>query len=323
MSAKPPQTASTPLKPDAFRHYMRHHPDQHFVSVVVDMITNGADIGYFGPVCSRFTANAKTARDHHDVLLKAIEKEVLLGHTVGPFTKPPFTHFSISSLGVREKKPSGHRVILDLSRPVGNSVNDYIDAEAYTVSYCAVDDAVQLLTRMGIGALMCKQDIKHAFRLVPVRPADWPLLGYKVGNHYYYDIVLPFGGRSSPRLFCMISDALHWIVANVSGKFSILHYVDDFFIVELTVEACQFIVNLLLQIAQDLGIPFSPDKAEGPSTCLPFLGIILNSVSQTLSLPAAQSICSKTELQSLIGSLQFAAKCNSLPFDAASYFRVN
>ncbi|XP_055331217.1 uncharacterized protein LOC129583444 [Paramacrobiotus metropolitanus] len=288
MSAKPLRTAATPLKPDAFRHYLCDHPDQHFVSVVIDMIINGADIGYFGPVCSRFTANAKSAREHDDVLIKAIEKEVLLGHTTGPFIKPPFKYFSISFLGVREKKPSGHRVILDLSRPEGNSVNDYIDGDAYTVSYCSVDDAVRLLTHMGVGAIMCKQDIKHAFRLIPVRPADWPLLGYKVAGNYYHDVVLPFGGRSSPRLFCMISEALHWIVADVSKKFSFLHYVDDFFFVELTVEACTFIVNTLLRIAQDLGIPFSPDKADGPSTRLPFLGIVLDSVAQTLSLPVGK-----------------------------------
>ena len=61
----------------------------------------------------------------------------------------------------------------------------------------------------------------------------------------------------------------------------------------------------------------------GPCTCLPFLGIALDTESQMMSLPEGKlkeivtkvnqficrEECSKRELQSLIGSLSFAAKC--------------
>lgn len=68
-----------------------------------------------------------------------------------------------------------------------------------------------------------------------------------------------------------------------------------------------------------LGIPLALDKSEGPSTKLPFLGILIDTVSQTLRQAAkilllletwsSKKFCTKTELQSLVGKLQFAARC--------------
>jgi hypothetical protein len=98
-----------------------------------------------------------------------------------------------------------------------------------------------MLISVGRGALMAKMDIQHAFRLVPVRPADWPLLGYKCGVYFYFDIVLPFGSRSSPYHFCLVSDGVHWIFTYVSGHYNVLHYVDDFLIVTgPDQEACKY-----------------------------------------------------------------------------------
>ncbi|GAV00861.1 hypothetical protein RvY_11650 [Ramazzottius varieornatus] len=76
-------------------------------------------------------------------------------------------------------------------------------------------------------------------------------------------------------------------------------------------------------IAADLDVPLAEDKTIRPVTCLTFLGIEIDTIRQTLSLPAdkANGIydlvyqwsnkgkCSKQELQSLIGSLMFASKC--------------
>lgn len=49
----------------------------------------------------------------------------------------------------------------------------------FPLKFCGVDDAVRLLTGYGPGALMGKLDINNAFRLIPVRSAEWHLLGYK------------------------------------------------------------------------------------------------------------------------------------------------
>lgn len=121
----------------------------------------------------------------------SIQKEISLQRTIGPFSQQLFQKFSASSLGVREKKNEGHRVILDLSRPLSLNGIDYIDKDTYSMRFCSVDDALKFLIQVGKGSFMGKLDIKHAFRLIPVSPYDWPLLDHFANGKYFSDIVLP------------------------------------------------------------------------------------------------------------------------------------
>ena len=288
------------------------------------MLKFGADIGYQGPHHTRQTPNAVSARMRPDILRQMVQKEVSLGRTRGPFFKPPFPTFICSSLGLVPKKPDGFRLILDLSQPSDDSVNYFIDKDEFSLTYCNIDSAVAILNRLGEGALMAKSDVKSAFRIVPVRTADHHLLVYKLANSYYYDVVLPFGCRSSPYLFCQISEAVRWIVSDLQQHKDILVYLDDFWMAAPAHNnRCQQVLAQLQTTCEELGVPLAPGKTEGPATSLAFLGIWLNTVDQTLSLPEgkkeeimkslhgwkSKSSCSKSELQSLIGSLMFASKC--------------
>ncbi len=74
------------------------------------------------------------------------------------------------------------------------------------------------------------------------------------------------------------------------------------------------------QAAIEIGIPLSPDKCVGPTTCLVFLGIELGSVHMTARLPddkhaeliqlleewVSKRSCRLKELQSLVGKLSHA-----------------
>ena len=187
-----------------------------------------------------------------------------------------------------------------------------------------ISSAWKELKRTGPAALMGKQDIKSAFRLIPVRRADWRKLAFQLDGEFYFDVVLPFGCRSSPFLFCQFSDAIRWIVEQRSGLHSMLHYVDDFLSVgKANTGECAKLMGTMAETCDLLGVPLAAEKQEGPTTSLAFLGILLDSVAQTLSLPPgklvevqklvkswlAKTSCSRTELQSLIGSLMFASKC--------------
>lgn len=55
---------------------------------------------------------------------------------------------------------------------------------------------------------MAKTDIVSAFRLFPVHPDDWELLGIHWNDQYYFDKVLPFGLRSAPFIFNQLADAI-------------------------------------------------------------------------------------------------------------------
>ena len=103
--------------------------------------------------------------------------------------------------------------------------------EFKTVNYASIDDAISKLKINGSGAFMSKTDIDSAFRLIPVNPEDYPILGIKFNNRYYYDRCLPMGCSSSCHIFERFSTAVEWIPTNKFGIESIIHYLDDFLIV--------------------------------------------------------------------------------------------
>ena len=82
-------------------------------------------------------------------------------------------------LGVVPKKHSSDwRTIYHLSYPEGDSINDYIPKEPYAIQYVRVDDAIRILLSLGQGPYMAKTDQKSAFRLIPIHPDDWHLMGF-------------------------------------------------------------------------------------------------------------------------------------------------
>ena len=84
----------------------------------------------------------------------------------------------MSSLSVVPKKTSReYRLIHHLSYPNGDSVNDGISSDYSAVNYACVDDAIAMIKLLGCGCFLAKTDIKSAFRIIPVWPSDYDLLG--------------------------------------------------------------------------------------------------------------------------------------------------
>ena len=105
---------------------------------------------------------------------------------------------------IRWLTPYNFRLIL----PPWVSINDSILKEDFT----SFDDAVDLVHHLGKDCELGKMDIKHDFRLCPVSPFDWSLLGMFWNGAFYIDTRLPFGSRSSPYIFNTFADALAWII---------------------------------------------------------------------------------------------------------------
>ena len=175
---------------------------------------------------------------------------------------------------------------MDLSSPRGSSINDFIDKEDFSLHYATFDQALALVSSFGTGALMAKLDLKHAFRLCPVSPTDWELLGMHWQGKFYVDLRLPFGLRSSPFLFNRLADAFEWILKNNYAVPALMHYLDDYFTVGPPLSSlCASQVQIMVKTADSLGIPLAPDKLEGPTTRLVFLGILIDSNLMECSLP--------------------------------------
>ena len=97
---------------------------------------------------------------------------------------------------------------------------------------CSVDNAYAILNLLGTGALISKIDLKNAFRLIPVHPNDWNLLGICWRHKFYIDTCLPFGLRSAPFLFNQLSIAIHWILQHKYSVRHLLLYLDEFLLPE-------------------------------------------------------------------------------------------
>eukprot|EP00117_Sycon_ciliatum_P046984 scpid28771/ scgid33601/ Gag-Pro-Pol polyprotein; Pr160Gag-Pro-Pol; Matrix protein p19; Capsid protein p24; Nucleocapsid protein p15-pro; Protease; p1; Reverse transcriptase/ribonuclease H; Integrase len=245
------------------------------------------------------------------------------GETAGPFASPPFPHMHISGLGAIPKSNGKLRIIHDLSPPAGLSVNDGISRDEFSLQYETVDTAISLIMQAGRGALLTKVDIRNAFRLCPVAPCDWPLLGIFWQGQFYHDKVLPFGLRSAPYIFDKFATAVQFILEDACHLSQLLHYLDDFLNVSPPhLPVAEHHRSLILDMLRYLQIPVASEKVEGPSTCLTFLGLELDSLTFEIRLPSAKhgaylgkvngllqsGMASRRELASVLGNLSFAAR---------------
>ena len=317
-----PNGIKSPVNIANLRKLLSDHPDRDLVAYVNNGFYNGFDLFYCGRVTSTLPNNLRSSMTFVESILAAISKELTRGHTSGPFDSPPFPVTHCSPLGAVEKSDSSVRLILDLSQPRGASVNENIADEYCSVKYASFDEAVRMVQKQGVGAYMAKVDIRHAFRLCPVREADWPLLCYVWKGQYYIDTRLPFGGRSSPAIFNTFADTLNWVLQYHGQIDFVIHYLDDFLICAPDKETCIMWLRSFQDTMDYLDIPVAHDKTVPPTTILVFLGIEIDAIAQVLRLPrvkldellfeldkwSTMKKCTKRELLSLIGVLSFAAK---------------
>ena len=261
------------------------YPYPNVVNFLVNGFSSGFSLGFKGILSQGATKNLKSIIGREKGVEEAILKELNRGHTVGPFDRPPVPFFHVSPLGGEPKPDGSTRLVLDCSSPRGTSVNDFISKTEYSVKYSKFDDAVDLVRANGRGSFMGKLDIKHAFRLCPVHPTDWRLLGYRFEGRYYMDIVLPFGLRSSPFIFNKFADALAWILTVIYDLTGVIHYLDDFFNSSATAEECSRAMDIIKAVFSDIGVPLAPNKIVGPSTCITYLGIEIDSINNVCRLP--------------------------------------
>ena len=153
--------------------------------VVRDTLSNGFtfgfDLGFRGrPNSSFHVKNLRSCLEFPEVVDRSIAKELEAGRFVGPLSTLPFREFQINPVGLVPKKTPGEfRMITNLSSPRGTSINDGILEDFVHVSYSSLEDAIRLICRCGPSPFLAKLDIKHAYRLVPIRPSQYNLLCFR------------------------------------------------------------------------------------------------------------------------------------------------
>ena len=134
--------------------------------------------------------------------------------------------------------------------------------------------------------------------------------------------MLPFSLRSALKKFNVVADALNWYL-HQCGIPHVLHCLDDFIIIgPPDSPVCQESMSTLDRVCAELGIPIAEHKRDGPSTCIVFLGIEIDTIAGELRLPADKlhrlqallrqwgdrKACERKELESLIGLLNHACR---------------
>lgn len=311
----------TPVRAKVLCNYLKGY-DENIVQFLKEGFSQGFSIGYEGnrvPFCS---PNLKSALEMPEVVDRKLAKELALGRIAGPFDEPPFQNFRTSPIGLQPKKTPGEfRVIHHLSYPQGSSINDGIPREKASVHYATIDDAIAKIKQVGQGCYLAKTDIESAFRLLPINPADYSLLGFKWKGKFYYDKCLPMGCSSSCSIFEKFSSALEWIACNKLNIPEAIHILDDFLFIVRTKPNCHASLNIFEAFCDESKIPLVVAKTVGPDTELPFAGVELDTVKSEARLPADKLNkcrmllagflqCRKAtlrQIQSLVGLLNFAA----------------
>ena len=300
------------------------HYDWQLSQNLIEGFSRGFRIPYCGPV-----DRACHPRNHPSVLNNSvyvqqmIASECNLGRVAGPFLCPPFDNLIVSPLGLVPKKEAGaFRLIHDLSFPKQDSINFFIPREYCSVVYEDYGYFVSMLARMGQGCYIAKADIESAFRIIPISPLDYHLLGFMMDNQYFYDKCLPMGCSVSCKLFEDFSCAIQWILTNLFQVETMSHILDDFMFLSHSRATCQSYLDSFMSLASFVGIPVKHSKTVSPATCVIVHGIEIDTELMEARLPqdkledainlvrsfARRKKVTLHELQSLIGTLNFACK---------------
>ena len=317
---------STPLAVSAWRNFLISHPNRELVHFFLTGIMHGFHIGFDHVSCplSSSKRNLHSATEHPEVIDEYLLTELHESRDIGPFARSDIPLAHVSSFGAIPKphQPGKWRLIVDLSHPKGKSVNNGIPKSLCSMSYISTDDAISRILALGKGALLAKMNIKSAFRLIPVHPSDRHLLAMEWKDNIYLDTCLPFSLRSALKLFNIMANLLAWILEQ-QGVSNLMHYLDDF----LTMghphsPERQHNLHTLMQVCHLLNVPLATQKVEGPTPCLDFLGIILDTIRMEARLPEEKLTrifhavgnwldkrnATKREILSLVGLLQHTAK---------------
>ena len=269
--------------------------DTKEVDFLIDGFKNGFSIVYKGQRNVRMTS--PNLRFHQigseKELWNKVMKEVKLKRFAGPFTEIPFSTYIQSPLGLVPKDGGKEtRLIFHLSYPKGRgtSVNANTPQEMCKVKYPAFDKAIQLCMEAGVNCNISKSDMKSAFRNLGILRKHWRYLVMMAKSpidgkrYYFFDKCLPFGSSVSCSHFQRFSNSVAHIVKALTG-FENVNYLDDYLFMALLLLLCNQQTRTFLKVCEWIKFPVSLEKTFWGTNCLVFLGMLINTVTQTVSIP--------------------------------------
>ena len=259
--------------------------------------------------------NHFSARQFPDGVTEYLHKEIKERAIVGTVSEVNHPAFHCSPLLTRPKDGSKRRVIMDLSYPKGNAVNDFVDKDVFadtqfTLRFPTIDDIAEDIITYRDDPVLFKIDAARAFRNLRV---EWQ-------GELYLDVMITFGWTLGTVAFHLCSEAIAFIMDKQHIK---LHcYIDDYMAVVPRARAGATFQRMHT-LLQDLGLPVNMDKFTPPTKRLACLGIEvdieanilciapdkLDEIYQECLLVRKKTHLTKKQFQSLLGKLLYIQKC--------------
>lgn len=266
--------------------------------------------------------NHASAKNHSTHVSHYIQTELSHEAIVGPFKSSPFAPWTrLSPLMTRPKRDSERRrVIVDMSFPSGEAVNDGINITSIygrdtTYTLPSVQDLATLIQKAPSTAWLWKADLARAYRQLHVDLIDTPLLGFGANSDIYLDLCPSFGCRSSSGACQRVSAAVVFLMAKKG--FNTLAFLDDFAGCEESEQTASQAYNTFVELAAALGLQLAKDKCQPPATQMQWLGYHINTELMYIAIPTdrlhqvlhectlwmTKSRASRTSIQSIVGKL--------------------
>ena len=268
--------------------------DRKLLVKICDDLRSGANIGCTGPFRQgSHSTNASSSLKYGEQVSDAIGDWIVKGYAYGPVDRAELpANAKVNGIMCRPKPNGAVRIILNLSAPIGSSVNEGIDEKEFPAVMSSTTKWLRVLTKAGRDCQFCKVDWSDAYKHVTVRLEDLDLQWFQWLGKYFCELCLIFGSKSSVGLYDRLAKLVLFIVCRESGMplSMVCQHLDD------CVAASSKDSHLLegfdttfSRVAHELGIRLAPrDNAEktfGPSTAGVVFGVHYDSVSWTWAIP--------------------------------------
>ena len=220
---------------------------------------------------------------------RVLEREVqdlLAKDAIEPTTKSGF----FSPMFVVPKKDGGWRPIINLRK-----LNAFLSVSHFKMENInSVRDVIQENDYMG------KIDLKDAYLTVPVWEKHRKYLKFAWGGQCYQFKSLPFGLATAPRTFTKL---LRPVAAEMRRKgVRLVLYLDDILVMAQTREGLKEHRSQIASVLQSLGFTLNQQKCVWePTRRIEFLGFIVDSETQMISLPRDKISKIRKECKSISG----------------------
>ena len=267
--------------------------DNSTLDKICEDLTNGADIGCKGSSRTpSFSTNAPSAYEYAPHVSDAIADWLKKGFAYGPVPLEQIPATAKVNGIMTKPKPNGSvRIILNLSSPLGNCVNEGIDKDEFPTIMSSTTKWLRALHLAGRRAKMCKIDWADAYKHVAVCTKDTDLQWFSWLGFGFKELCLIFGCVSSAGIFDRLAKVIVHIAATKSNFpiNRICQHLDDCCAAApADSQALELFDNTFSDVANRLGVKLAPredpEKSFGPSTHGLVLGIVYDTVQWTWAL---------------------------------------